>query len=726
MNHQQAQDSFLDLLDGRLLSADEAVLLGHLSQCASCNEAFEGYRRVVALQHRLASVDYPLERGFGGAVMSLIEQEEARADEVVESGTQSGPVTGEDKRSSGGKMWSVAAVSGVLVLYILLSRSAAPIDASEAAYEDSLVRGAVGNLFELIEGSFGALLLLSLILAAIISAVAPLRSMTRRITLSGGFAAAACCVFCLRALVGLFFGDNYQQYDAAGRSNTGPARVTSYSETTLKAAPPRTQTTQQSGHGSYVGQQSPPYLGEQYAPTSGHRWQQTSAAPVSTFAIDVDTGSYSNVRRFLLGGSLPPADAVRIEEMVNYFTYDYPAPEDGPFSVTFELAPSPVRRAADNVQLLRVGIRAKAAPSNEDQGWNLVFLIDVSGSMRDENKLPLLKSSLQTLVSKLRPQDRLAIVTYASSSRVALESTSGAEKERIMQVIDRLVAGGNTNGEAGIQTAYAIAARNRIPGGVNRVIMATDGDFNVGLSSYQDLLRLVEENKRGGVSLSTLGFGIGNLREDNLEQLADKGDGSYFYIDSLREAERIFSRKLASIIEDVAKDVKIQLELNPAHVREYRLLGFQNRALTEAEFSNDSVDGGEIGSGHTMTALYELRLNEGSAAESNRPEELGFIKLRFKDLTGSRVSKLELPITTAQLSNGRAPSPDFKLAAAASAFGLMLRNEEAVDYSWSDVERVANESAVADHDGERAELVDLVRRAASLRGSAVPESRRYE
>lgn len=782
MNHQQAQDSFLDLVDGLLSRSDEEQVLAHLSACGSCRGALEDYRLVVALQHRLASEVVTLERGFGGAVMQLIDQEEARAE--VGDGIVRRRVSDHSEESTILTPFArkglviVAAASALGLLTFALTPHSCPLPAHgadtycEAVYEDSFARWAVGNLFELIEGSFGAILMVSFFLAAIISFFLPRRTTVfRHAARSGGFLTMASMVFCLRAVVSLFFGTSYSDYSDGGSLSSKPSseelfealksdideqrgaaldsgpqdlvmafkndidgqekdrqemdrvfRQTASDPTRPTVSVPLSVNQYGSFRESPVTARE---LNERYASTGVTGWKSPQTEPVSTFAIDVDTGSYTNLRRYLVSHRLPPVDAIRVEELVNYFTYSYPAPSNGPFSVSMELAPSPTfRTSGDPVHLLQIGIKAKEAP-RDDRGWNLVFLIDVSGSMADPNKLPLLKVCLKMLAQQLRAQDRLAIVTYADTSAVVLESTSGREKERISRVIDGLTASGGTNGEAGIQAAYSIALQNRIAGGVNKVVLATDGDFNVGTSSLPELITLIQERKSEGVSLSTLGLGTGNLKEDNLEQLADRGDGSYFYIDEVKEAERIFTRKLAATIEDIAKDVKIQLELNPARVKSYRLLGFQNRVLSEAEFADDSADGGEIGSGHTVTALYELILKPEAAAKSTHPEELGFFKLRFKDLTGSGASQLEIPVILDE-AKSRAPSQDFRFAAAVAAFGSILRNEDLAHYNLQQVKQVAQESESVDRTGERSEFVTLIDRAIALREGPAAALRRYQ
>ncbi|PZW99446.1 Ca-activated chloride channel family protein [Pseudomonas sp. 478] len=343
---------------------------------------------------------------------------------------------------------------------------------------------------------------------------------------------------------------------------------------------------------------------EQYQALADNPIHSVAEAPVSTFSADVDTGAYANVRRLLNQGRLPPEGAVRLEEMVNYFPYDYALPTDGsPFGVTTELAPSPWN---PHTRLLRIGIKASDRAVAQLAPANLVFLVDVSGSMDRREGLPLVKSTLKLLVDQLREQDRVSLVVYAGDSRVVLEPTSGREKAKIRTAIDQLTAGGSTAGASGIELAYQMAQQAFIPKGINRILLATDGDFNVGISDFDSLKQMAVDKRKTGVSLTTLGFGVDNYNEHLMEQLADAGDGNYAYIDNLREARKVLVDQLGSTLGVVAKNVKLQVEFNPAQVSEYRLLGYENRALKREDFSNDKVDAGEIGAGHTVTALYEI------------------------------------------------------------------------------------------------------------------------
>lgn len=450
---------------------------------------------------------------------------------------------------------------------------------------------------------------------------------------------------------------------------------------------------------------------------------------VSTFSIDVDTASYTNTRRYLQSGHLPPAEAVRTEEFVNYFDYNYPEQFNIRFGVHYELAPSPLIKGH---HLLKIGIRAKDIKES-DKPWNLVFLVDVSGSMNSPNKLALLQQSLKVLASNMRPQDKVALVTYANGSAVRLESTSGANKAAINAAIDSLSAGGGTNGEGGIQLAYEVALRNKLDSGVNRVILATDGDFNVGVTSHEALVKMIEEKRKLGVSLTTIGVGDGNLNDATLEQLADKGNGNYFYLDSFKEARKVFEKQLAGTIETVAKDVKLQIEFNPKHVVQYKLIGFENRTLARKDFNNDAVDAGEIGSGHTVTALYDLVLAGTDAAkqvdEHSRyedpkptviptengqfPAELGFLKIRSKAPDSDTSDLEEFPVLRSDMKSSiEAASPDLKFAAAVAGFAEDLRGNKMLPLS--EVAALAQANRGSDESGIRQEFIELVKNAEAL------------
>jgi Ca-activated chloride channel family protein len=462
---------------------------------------------------------------------------------------------------------------------------------------------------------------------------------------------------------------------------------------------------------------------ENYTHRDGNPVQLASEQPVSTFSIDVDTGSYTNVRRMLSAGQLPPADAVRAEEFINYFDYGYtpPADREQPFSVTTELAPAPWNAKR---QLLLIGIQGYRVPATEIPASNLVFLIDTSGSMNEPDKLPLLKASLKQLVRELRKQDRVAIVTYAGSAGVALPSTAGDRHATIDAAIDSLGAGGSTNGGAGIELAYAQAEQGFIKGGVNRVILATDGDFNVGTVSEEALKTTIEDHRKSGVALTTLGFGEGNYNDAMAVMLADTGNGSHHYIDSLQEGRRVLVDEMSATLLTIARDVKIQVEFNPSQVQDYRLIGYEKRLLKREDFNNDKVDAGEIGAGANVTAIYEITPKGSDAARidplrygdkspvKNDGNELAFLRLRYK-LPGQSDSQLiERPI--AAQAETRA-SERLRYAAAVAAFADALRGGKYLDgYGYAQIAQLASGARGGDADGYRAGFVQLVKLADGL------------
>jgi Ca-activated chloride channel homolog len=449
----------------------------------------------------------------------------------------------------------------------------------------------------------------------------------------------------------------------------------------------------------------PPYAGEARERYKGKDVASIKAVadePVSTFSVDVDTGSYANVRRFLTQGQLPPADAVRTEELINYFRYDYPLPEDRsqPFSVTTDMATTPWNL---DTRLLRIGIKGFDIPANERPPANLVFLVDVSGSMSSQDKLPLVKSALAMLADRLGPKDKVSIVVYAGAAGIVLEPTNKANY--VKQALDCLSAGGSTAGGQGMELAYATAKANFIKGGVNRVIMATDGDFNVGISSDEGIEAIVKKHREAGITLTTLGFGQGNYNEAMMERVADVGNGNYAYIDSAIEAQKVLDEEMAATIFTIAKDVKIQLEFNPQAVKEYRLIGYENRLLAEEDFDNDKVDAGDIGSGHQVTALYEIvpangkgwtperRYAENRVIEPwGKASEMGWLKLRFKLPDGDTSRLIEQPLAANMLSKAKAPSGDMAFVTAVAAYGQKLRGDKYLgSYAWSDIRTLMGE-----------------------------------
>jgi len=465
---------------------------------------------------------------------------------------------------------------------------------------------------------------------------------------------------------------------------------------------------------------------EAYDRIDDNPFRRVADDPLSTFSIDVDTASYANVRRFLNGGSLPPRDAVRIEELINYFRFDYPrATGDTPFSVHTEIAACPWNQKH---RLALIGLQATPLDMESLPARNLVFLLDVSGSMMPADKLPLIRTAMRMLVDTLNERDRIAIVVYAGASGLVLPSTSGAEKDKIHQAIASLEAGGSTNGAAGITLAYKVAQDQFVKGGINRVILATDGDFNVGITNQGDLTRLIEEKRASGIFLSVLGVGTGNVKDSTMEKLADRGNGNYAYLDSLHEARKVLVKEAGATLVTVAKDVKIQVEFNPANVAAYRLIGYENRVLRNQDFNDDKKDAGEIGAGHTVTALYEIvppgaeiDLPKVDALKYQRPapttpstagrDELMTVKLRYKAPDGDDSRLITVPVKnrTAELSE------NVGFAAAVAEFGMLLRQSE---YRGSatpaDAAALARRFRGADPDGYRAEFVRLVELAATL------------
>lgn len=479
--------------------------------------------------------------------------------------------------------------------------------------------------------------------------------------------------------------------------------------------------------------QPPKFNTEGYAPVNENGFKNVTNNPLSTFSIDVDNASYSNVRRFINSGSLPPADAVRIEEMINYFRYEYPEPNgEHPFSVHTEMAVCPWN---EKNLLMQVGLRGKSINKASLPPSNIVFLIDVSGSMSDENKLPLLKSAFGLLVNELRQQDHVAIVVYAGAAGLVLESTPGNQKETIMRSIDNLEAGGSTAGGAGLKLAYNEAQKHFIKGGNNRIILATDGDFNVGESSNGGMERLVEEKRDLGIFITVLGFGMGNIKDDKMEIIADKGNGNYSYIDNLQEARRVLVREFGGTLFTIAKDVKFQLEFNPVNVESYRLIGYENRLLNDEDFNDDTKDAGEMGSGHMVTALYEIVPTGAGKAPSIDPlkyqsalmkgkkvndysDELLTIKVRYKKPDGLTSMLLERPVI-AERNNILESSDNLRFAAAVAEFGMVLRESEFKGSSTLDgAVRLAKSAKGNDEDGYRGELIRLIETARDMRGLA--------
>ena len=522
---------------------------------------------------------------------------------------------------------------------------------------------------------------------------------------------ALCLIFSL--LLSSCTREDSSSNEESAQYRTSPAQPTYADPSTIVAR--KSQETETASTEAYSHLDENPFL-------------EVARAPLSTFSVDVDTASYSNTRRFLNNGQLPPKDAVRIEEMINYFSYDYPQPVGtAPFSVMAEVSECPWN---SKHRLAHIGLQGKRVEVENVPSRNLVFLLDVSGSMNEPQKLPLLKSSLVFLVEQLNARDRVAIVVYAGSSGLVLPATPGDRKGEILAAISELEAGGSTNGGQGITLAYRIAQENFIKGGVNRVILATDGDFNVGVTNEGDLVRLIEEKRQGGVFLTVLGFGTGNLKDSTMEKLADKGNGNYAYIDSIEEGRKVFGTEIGATLVTIAKDVKIQVEFNPKQVAGYRLIGYENRLLRDKDFNDDQKDAGDIGAGHTVTALYEivpfgqkvenpgvdpLKYQEPSVlSESAASNEMMTIKLRYKEPDETESRLLSIGVTDAKGALGEA-SANLKFSSAVASFGMLLRNSKYKgNASYNDVLQLARASLGTDLHGHRAEFTKLVETARTL------------
>lgn len=445
---------------------------------------------------------------------------------------------------------------------------------------------------------------------------------------------------------------------------------------------------------------------------------------ISTLSIDVDTGSYTNTRRYLNDGRLPPVDAIRAEEMISYFDYQYPQPNSvHPFSVTTETVDSPWK---EHAKLIKIGIQAKDLSTKQLPPANLVFLVDVSGSMNADNKLPLVKQTLRILTEQLRPQDKVTIITYASGEKLVLEPTSGEHKDKILRVINQLQAGGATAGEQAIQLAYKEAEKAFVKNGINRILLATDGDFNVGITDFNTLKGMVAEKRKSGISLTTLGYGTGNYNEELMEQIADAGDGNYSYIDNKNEAKKVVQRQLSSTLATVAQDVKIQVEFNPATVKEYRLVGYENRMLKQEDFNNDKVDAGDIGAGHSVTAIYEIipvdqqgwlndsRYQAPIKSDTAKKSEYAFVNLRYKLPNQEKSILLSQAVNVKSKTLAQANN-DTRFAIAVASYAQQLKGGQYNGaMGWDQIIQLAQQSAKPDPYQMREEFVDLVKIAKSL------------
>ena len=499
----------------------------------------------------------------------------------------------------------------------------------------------------------------------------------------------------------------------------------------MMVAPPVANSIYSPAPGLAIGgriRQQIPQNTENYAHITENAFKKVSNDPLSTFSIDVDAASYSNMRRFINNGGLPPKDAVRIEEMINYFDYSYAQPKgDDPVNIVTEIGTAPWN---NQHRLVHIGLKAKNIPTEKLPPSNLVFLIDVSGSMESYNKLPLLVSSLRLLTDNLRDQDKVAIVVYAGSSGLVLPSTSGDNKQAIKEALSKLSAGGSTAGGAGIKLAYKVATENFIKGGNNRIILATDGDFNVGASSDGDMQTLIEEKRKSGVFLTVLGFGMGNYKDSKMEVLANKGNGNYAYIDNISEARKVLINEFGGTLFTVAKDVKLQIEFNPAKVQAYRLIGYENRLLNNEDFNDDKKDAGEMGAGHTVTALYEIipvgveskfiksvdalkyqDVPKTSPSSSNTNEMLT-VKMRYKQPDGDISKLLQKPVIDSYQDKLNKTSDNFRFSASVAMFGMLLRQSEFVQEStFEQAIALADGAKGVDKEGYRAEYVKLAKSA---------------
>ena len=467
---------------------------------------------------------------------------------------------------------------------------------------------------------------------------------------------------------------------------------------------------------------------EEYSRIYENEFKDAKQNPLSTFSIDVDNASYSNVRRFIANNRMPPKDAVRVEELINYFTYDYPQPKgDTPFSIVTEISSCPWNPSH---KLVHIGLQGKRLNYDDLNPCNLVFLVDSSGSMSSSNKLPLLKKSLRLLVDELDDRDKIAIVAYAGSAGLVLPSTPATQKDRIVSALEQLSAGGSTAGGQGIQLAYKVAVENLITNGNNRVILCTDGDFNVGVSSTGDLVRLIEEKRKNDIYLTICGFGMGNYKDNRMEQISNAGNGNYFYIDSIHEAKKVFVKEMRANLFTIAKDVKIQVEFNPVRVKAFRLVGYENRVMANEDFEDDKKDAGELGAGHTVTALYEI-IPAGSDENVKKTAELKYqettvtssaaesmeimtVKLRYKPPKEEKSKLVEQPLIDRSMSLAKT-SDNFRFSSAVAGFGMLLRDSKFKgNLTYEAIASLAKDSKGKDTEGYRAEFIRLVETCAML------------
>lgn len=738
-----ARDKFLDFYNQELSPDEESKLSGLFEENQVLRQEYAEFVLALEMSKSVGEEVHPLPEGFSEKMLAALEEGE--------------PVLGRSKMKKffgffvrffiGSAVLAVLFFIGSWLFFLLNSDSGFRGGAGQGLinFNQTPTEEAFEYILQMIEGALGALGMVVALFVAFVYAIRALFSSTgkgKQFLRSAQFVSVAMTFFVARSVVSIFFGQNFEGLGSLSENGARPSFIEEAVEQVVTIETPESKPYSPSGEQRFEYQVPPgdsrlqperdfydnrKLEGEFYLESSDNHFISASKEALSTFSIDVDTASYSNVRRFLRDNRMPPRKAVRIEEMLNYFDYSYPTPEtrDEPFNVVTELGQAPWNK---NNKLLHVGLKGYDLDSNSEVPSNLVFLIDVSGSMSAHDKLPLLKKSLSMLVSKLSDQDRVAIVVYAGAAGLVLDSTEGSEKFQIKRALDALSSGGSTAGGAGIHLAYQVAQDNFIKGGNNRVILATDGDFNVGVSRVTELESLITRKRESGVFLSVLGFGSGNLQDGKMETLANKGNGNYFYIDSIKEAEKVLVKEMTSSLFTIAKDVKIQVEFNPANVQAYRLIGYENRRLAKEDFNDDTKDAGELGAGHTVTALYEIvpvgapspkllvdenrygEVEEKPVVQPRHSEELALVKLRYKKPDGFISKKLTQVV---KIGDQAESSSNFKLSAAVAQFGMLLKNSRYKgDSSYESASKLAAESlkdSNYDYVRELIELIDTAR-----------------
>ncbi len=716
MNHNQALLLFEEYFAGTLDDSRQNAMTEHTAHCEECRTALSEFEEILSLESLLSEHKEQAPERIETAVMGILAKRAEQALPSVRS------------RLVSRFFWLIGFPFLGLLFLVVAALMTTPLqdpDLPLSRFADTLMK--------LIEGALGALMMVATGVVGVFLLIKSGRS--QRLAPAGGMLTLALAMFVLRASTTLFYGTEYADYDR-GYSSNGGGPSGSYSEAqfddtlirSLRSRAKRAISPRGEASERVISGYARPFrsLARPMEPTPDYASNFSSmsvpaepARNISTFSIDVDTGSYTRARALLRSGLIPPTGEIRTEEFLNYFTYRYPEPSAGRFAVSYEIGNSPWKK---NEKLLRVGLRSASASRGLETGRSYVFLIDVSGSMADETKLPLLKQSLNLLIDQLTDRDRIALVTYADGSSLVLDSTPGSQKATIRAALDRLNAHGGTNGGEGIRTAYRVANSNKIEGGINRVILATDGDFNVGVVDPSSLRALIESAREGGVHLTTLGFGINGMNETNLEQLANRGNGNYFFLDSLEEARKVLMTNLSANTEVSAQDTKIQIEFNPAFVKSAKLVGYDNRVLEKEDFRDNSVDAGEAGSGQTVTALYEIELTENAqtataTSTSPRETEIGVLQIRYKTQEAGAASfprEEQFPIAKSLLSSN-SESDDFQLAVAAATFGELLRGRS---IQHEIVKEIIAKS-------KSPELEELFQRNTNLRGGSGTPLPRY-